>query len=80
MDLRWKFCRLGQGELQRVAVGDPDFTSDAGMANGPGKKCRFEWDEISRTLTLPWCCTRELGHQGQHIAGTDEGVTAVRDS
>jgi hypothetical protein len=31
-------------------------------------------------MTLPWRCTRELGHQGQHIAGTGECVAAVRDS
>jgi hypothetical protein len=24
MDVRWKFQRLGQDELERVAVGDPD--------------------------------------------------------
>ena len=78
MGLRWKFCRLGHGELQRVAVGDPDPTSDPGRVEGSGK-CRFKGDEeISRTLTLFWCCTRELGHQGQHIAGTGEGVAAVR--
>jgi hypothetical protein len=28
-------------------------------------------------MTLLWCCTRELGHQGQHIAGTGEHVAAV---
>ena len=79
MGLRWKFCRLGQDELQRVAVGDPDPTSDPGMANR-SRKCRFEWEEdISRTVTLLWCCTRELGHQGQHIAGTGEYVAAVRE-
>ena len=80
MDLRWKSCRPGQDELRHVALGDPDPTSDPGMANGLGK-CRFEWnEEISRTMTLPWCCTRERGHQGQHIAGTGECVAAVRDS
>jgi hypothetical protein len=80
MDIRWKFRRLGQDELERVAVGDPDPTSDPGAAKGY-RTCRFEWvDEISRTMTLPWCCTRELGHQGQHIAGTGERVAAVRRS
>jgi hypothetical protein len=49
------------------------------MANG-SEKCRFEWDEdISQTVTLHWCCTRQLGHQGQHIAGTGECVAAVQD-
>jgi hypothetical protein len=80
MDAQRKFRRLGPDEPQRVAVGDPDPTLDAGMADG-SRKCRFEWaEEISRTLTLLWCCTRELGHQGQHIAGTGECVAAVRDS
>jgi hypothetical protein len=83
MDVRWKFQRLGQDELEPVAVGDPDPTSPTshpGTAKGY-RTCRFEWvDEISRTMTLPWRCTRELGHQGQHIAGTGECVAAVRDS
>ena len=80
MDARWKCHRLDHDELQRVAVGDPDPTLDAGMADG-FRKCRLEWaEEISRSLTLLWCCTRELGHQGQHIAGTGEWVAAVRDS
>lgn len=43
MDLRPKFWRLGQDELQRVAVGEPGPTSDPGMVNGY-RKCRFEWD------------------------------------
>ena len=64
-------------ELERVAVGDPDPTSDPGTANGY-QACRFEWSEISQTLNLLWCCTRELGHQGQHVAGTGECVAAVR--
>jgi hypothetical protein len=77
MDVRLKFQRLGQDELERVAVGDPDPTSDPDTAN-EYRECRFEWaDKISRTMTLPWCCTRELGHQGQHIAGTGEHVAAV---
>jgi hypothetical protein len=77
MDVRWKFRRLGHDELERVAVGDPDPTSDPGRANGY-QACRFEWSEISQTLILLWCCTRELGHQGQHVAGTGECVAAVR--
>jgi hypothetical protein len=28
-------------------------------------------------LILPWACTRELDHQGQHLAGTGEWVAAV---
>jgi hypothetical protein len=49
-------------------------------ANGYRER-RFEWaDEISRTMTLPWCRTGKLGHQGQHIAGTGECDAAVRDS
>ena len=42
MDVRRKFERLGQDELERVAVGDPDPTSDPGTANGY-RTCRFEW-------------------------------------
>jgi hypothetical protein len=84
MDVRWKFSTasreagcLGQDELEHVAVGDPDPTSDPGTANGY-RECGFEWaDETSQTLILPWSCTRELGHQGQHIAGTGEWVVAV---
>ena len=68
---------LGQDELRHVAVGDPDPTPDPGTANGY-QTCRFEWtDETSPTLTLPWSCTRELGHQGQHLAGTGKRVAAV---
>lgn len=52
MDVRWKFQRLGQDELERVAVGDPDPTSDPDTAN-EYRKCRFEWaDQISRTMRL----------------------------
>jgi hypothetical protein len=84
MYVRWKFWhrqprsgRLGQDEFAHVAVGDSDPTSDLGTASGY-RKCRFEWaDETSQTLILPWFCTRELGHQGQHIAGTGEMVAAV---
>lgn len=68
---------LGQDELERVSVGDPDPTLDPGTANRHGA-CLFEWvDEISQTLILTWSCTRELGHQGQHLAGTGEWVAAV---
>jgi hypothetical protein len=69
---------LGQGdELDHVAVGDPDPTSDTGTAK-TSQRCGFEWfDATSHTLMLRWSCTRELGHRGQHIAGTGEGVAAV---
>lgn len=86
MDFPWKFrrCRrprmgrLSRNTLRHVAVGDPDPTSPPGTDNG-SQKCGFEWpDESSQTLTLLWSCTRELGHQGQHIAGTGKWVAAVR--
>ena len=69
---------LGQDdELEHVAVGDPDPTSDAGTAQ-ISRRCGFEWlDASSHTLVLRWSCTRELGHRGQHLAGTGEGVAAV---
>lgn len=84
MDLQWNFWHrkprsgsLGQIKLEHITVGDPDPTSDSGTANGY-RTCRFEWaDEASRTLILPWSCTRELGHQGQHLAGTGEWIAAV---
>lgn len=67
----------GQDDLERTAVGDPDPTAEPGTANGY-RICRFEWvDETSQTLILPWSCTRVLGHQGQHLAGTGERVAAV---
>ncbi len=82
MDVPWKFLhrrprngRLSQDELRHITVGDPDPTSHL------GEKCGFEWaDETSPTLILLWSCTRELGHQGQHLAGTGEWVAAVRGS
>lgn len=89
MDLQWKFwhrqLRNGQlrngshsqKELEHVAVGDQDPTWDPGTANGY-RACRFEWaDEAPQNLILPWSCTRVLGHQGQHLAGTGERVAAV---
>jgi hypothetical protein len=80
MDVRRKTWELGQDELELVAVGDRDPTSDPGTVAGY-RECRFEWAEkVSPSATLPWCCTRELGHQGQHIAGTGEYVAAVRAS
>lgn len=85
-DRWWKFWRrqpssgaLGQDEpehdeLGHVAAGDPDPSTASGY-----RTCGFTWtDETSTpTLILPWLCTRELGHQGQHIAGTGEEVAAV---
>ncbi|MGH3923465.1 MAG: hypothetical protein ACRDTT_11465 [Pseudonocardiaceae bacterium] len=84
MNVQWKHWHrqprsgsLGHDELEHIAVGDPDPTSDPGTANGR-RSCRFEWaDEISQTLVLPWSCTRKLGHQGQHLAGTGEWVAAA---
>jgi hypothetical protein len=85
MDVRWKWRHhrpssgtFGEDGLGHVAVGDPDPTADPrGTADGSGK-CGFKWtDECSRTLILPWSCTRALGHQGQHLAGTGEWVAAL---
>jgi hypothetical protein len=68
---------ISQDGLRHVAVGDPDPTSDTDTANGY-QTCQFEWaDETSPTLILLWSCTRESGHQGQHLAGTGEWVAAV---
>jgi len=84
MDPQWKFWlrqlrskSSGQDELERITVGDPDPTSDSGTTN-EYRTCGFEWaDETSPTLILPWYCTRLLGHQGQHLAGTGERIAAV---
>jgi hypothetical protein len=84
MNVPWKFWqyqpssgRLRPAGLDHVAVGDPDPTADPGAAN-EFRKCPFEWaDQTSQALILPWYCTRELEHQGQHLAGTGEWVAAV---
>lgn len=84
MDVRWKFRHrrprsrsFGQDVLGRIAVGDPDPTADPGGTADRPPTCGFEWtDECSRTLILPWSCTRELGHQGQHLASTGEWIAA----
>lgn len=85
MDVVRKFwhCRarsdsLGQDdELEHIVVGDPDPTSDAGTAQRL-RRCGFEWLDASlHPLVLRWSCTRELGHRGQHIAGTGENVAAI---
>lgn len=84
MDLRWKFwhCqlrsrRLGQDTMDHVSVGDLDPTADLGTVNRY-QTCQFTWaDEPAHNLVLPWTCTRKLGHQGQHLAGTGEWVAAV---
>jgi hypothetical protein len=53
MGVRWKFRRLGQEELERVAVGDLRSHLGPRGANGY-RKCGFEWaNEVSRTMTLP---------------------------
>jgi hypothetical protein len=66
-----------QDELRRVAVGDPDPTADPGGTADGSPTCNFEWtNECSRTMILPWTCTRGLGHEGQHLAGTGEWVAA----
>lgn len=68
---------LSQNKLDHVAVGDPDPTADASMTDGY-RACWFEWtDETSRNLILNWSCTRELGHNGKHLAGTGQWVVAV---
>lgn len=68
------FCR---DAFENVAVGDPDPTPDPDTI-GRHRICRHEWEDASPTLILPWYCTRERGHQGQHVAGTGESVAAVR--
>jgi hypothetical protein len=74
---RLKSNNFTEDVLEHVTVGDPDPTSDPDRVNGSGI-CGFEWaDEIS-TLVLDWSCTRELRHQGHHLAGTGEWVAAVR--
>jgi hypothetical protein len=66
---------LARDALEHVAVGQPDPTSHPGTAHRY-RTCQFEWaDQASPTLILPWSCTRELGHQGQHLAG-EPGITA----
>jgi hypothetical protein len=69
---------LGQDDkLGHVAVGDPDPTADTSTAKR-SRRCEFEWlDASAQSLVLRWSCTRELGHRGQHIAGTGEEVAAV---
>ena len=73
---------MGKDELRHIVVGDPDPTpNSSSKASGYLIHCGFEWaDETSPTLILLWSCTRELGHQGQHLAGTGEWVAAVRGS
>jgi hypothetical protein len=70
---------MGKDELRHISVGDPDPTPDSSSSvSGYPIHCGFEWaDEVSRTLTLLWSCTREPGHPGQHLAGTGEWVAAV---
>ncbi len=81
MDVQWP-CQstkgsLGHDELAHVTIGDPDPTSHAGTASGY-RKCCYAWvDKITQNLILPWSCTREMGHHGQHLAGTGDVVAAV---
>jgi hypothetical protein len=85
LDIRWKLrhrrpssASFVQDGLEHVAVGDPDPTADPGGAADGSGKCGFKWThQRSRTLILPWSCTRTLGHQGQHLAGTGEWVAAL---
>jgi hypothetical protein len=68
---------LDPDELHQVAIGDPDPTADLGTTTSY-RPCGFKWvDETSPTLHLHWSCSRELGHPGQHLAGTGESVAAV---
>lgn len=84
MDVQWKLRHhrphsgnFGQDKLGHVTVGDPDPTADSDGTVHGSPTCGFKWtDECSRTLILPWSCTRKLGHQGQHLAGTGEWVAA----
>lgn len=71
--------KLGRDELEHITVGDPDPTSQPPTAY-QCPMCQFQWiDEKAQVFILLWTCTRQLGHQGQHIAGTGEWVAAVRD-
>ena len=68
---------LCQDVLEGAAAGALDFVSDPDTADGRGN-CQFVWvEEISQTLSVPWCCTRKLGHQGQHLASTGQWIAAV---
>ena len=85
MNVHWKFWHhqprsgsLGHDELEHIGVGDVDPTSDPSTTYGY-RLCRHEWaDDTSPTVILSWFCTRKLGHQGQHLAGTGEWVAAAR--
>ena len=67
-----------QDRLGHITVGDPDPTADPAGTTEKSPTCGFEWaDQCSPTLTLPWSCTREPGHQGHHLAGTGEVVAAL---
>jgi hypothetical protein len=85
MVTRWKFPRLQRlsnklapHQLDHIAVGNPDRTSQGGADHGR-QMCRFEWsDELSPTFIVPWVYTREHGHCDQHVAGTGEWVAAVQ--
>jgi len=70
---------MGKDELRHIIEGDPDPTPDlSSKADGHPTRCEFHWaDKTSKTFTLFWCCTREPGHPGQHLAGTGERVAAV---
>jgi hypothetical protein len=70
---------MSQDELRRIVVGDPDPTVGlSSKVSAHPIDCRFKWaDETLPNLTLLWSCTRELGHLGQHLAGTGEWVAAV---
>lgn len=64
-------------QLEHVAVGDADPTSPR-SADNRHPLCRFEWaDALSPTFVVPWSCTRQRNHHGQHIAGTGQRVAAV---
>lgn len=52
------------------AVGDPDPTGDLATSGD----CPAEWQRYGRS---PWCCTRDAGHRGQHVAGNGSVVVAV---
>jgi hypothetical protein len=76
MDVRWKFRRLGQDELERVAVGDPDPRPRTPVR----PTCRFEWLTRSREPDSALVLHSGAGTPGPAHAGTGECVAAVRDS